>query len=166
MGTLAVGLLWVGLSVLAAVLGFSLVERRWDHELRKSHNDVAGFIYAVIGVIYGGLVAYVVIVVWQNFTAAQLTTQQEANAVVDIYYLGEQLPAPTSERVQQLARAYARSVVDDEWPLLSQGESSPRTAGLVMDLGRVLRGADVATAHDQVLLGQALSVFQTLEDTR
>jgi hypothetical protein len=166
MSTLATGLLCVGLSIFAAVLVFTLVERRWDHTLRARHNDVAGFIYAVIGIIYGVLVAYVVIVVWQNFTAAEITTQQEANAVVDLFDLGQQFPPSASEGIQQLTRAYAKSVIDDEWPLLTQGESSPRTTALVTDLGRALRGLDVTTDRQQVLLDRALSIFQTLQDAR
>jgi len=129
----------VGLSVLAALLGFALVERRCARGMRQQHNDVAGFIYAVLGVIYAVLLAYVVIVVWQDFSAADLTTQQEANQVADLYGLADQLPAPYDARVRELARAYARSVIDDEWPLLDRGQASPRTTELVRELGRTLR---------------------------
>jgi hypothetical protein len=36
----------------------------WSH--RKEFNDVAGFIYAVVGVVYAVLLALVVIAAWEN----------------------------------------------------------------------------------------------------
>jgi hypothetical protein len=48
-----------------AVLGLVLVQRLvpWSH--RKEFNDVAGFIYAVVGVAYAVLLALVVIGAWE-----------------------------------------------------------------------------------------------------
>ena len=45
------------------------------------HNDVAGFIYAALGVIYAVLLALVVIAVWGEYDAASVTVEQEANAL-------------------------------------------------------------------------------------
>jgi hypothetical protein len=42
-------------------------------EVRQKHNDVAGFIYAVLGVVYAVLLALVVIAVWEEFDAAKDT---------------------------------------------------------------------------------------------
>src|SRR2546421_486570 len=50
MGTVVAGLMVVSLSVCAALAGYLAVQRRWAAALRKQHNDVAGFIYAVIGI--------------------------------------------------------------------------------------------------------------------
>ena len=46
------GLLVVAGFVLIAVVGLTLVQRIVPSQLRQQHNDVAGFIYAVLGVIY------------------------------------------------------------------------------------------------------------------
>ena len=40
---------------LAAVGGLTLVQRLVPSETRQKHNDVAGFIYAALGVIYAVL---------------------------------------------------------------------------------------------------------------
>jgi hypothetical protein len=165
-GTAIVGIVVVGLGVLVAVLGYAGVARWWAHDRRQRHNDVAGFIYAVLGVIYGVLVAYVVVVVWQESNAAELTTQQEANQVADLYFLATHLPAPVGPRVQQLARAYTRSVIEDEWPLLANAETSPRTTAIARELGEALLQLDPQTARDQVLFEKALSLYQGVQDNR
>ena len=166
MGTAIAGVTIVGLSVLAALVGFVLVERLCAREKWQQHNDVAGFIYAVLGVVYAVLVAYVVIVVWQDFSAAHLTTQQEANQVADLYDLADQLPAPSDARVRDMARAYTRSVIDDEWPLLDRGQASPRTTELGHELGRTLWAVELQTARDQVIYDKALTLYQGLQDNR
>ncbi len=166
MGTLALGLVVVSLSVFAAVASYVAVERRWASDLRKQHNEVTGFIYAVLGLIYGVLIAYVVVVVWQGFHTAQLTTEQEANAVADLYSLAEDLPAGWGLQVREVARAYAQSVIEDEWPLLGQGQASPRSTELASSLGRAVRAADPQTAREQVIFGHAITVHQSLLDNR
>ena len=61
--TTVYGVLVVLVAVLVAVSGLILVERFVSASLRQEHNDVAGFIYAVLGVIYAVLLALVVIAV-------------------------------------------------------------------------------------------------------
>jgi hypothetical protein len=50
---------------------------RWCSDLcprrRQGHNDVAGFIYAVVGVIYAVLLALMVIAVWEDYEKARDT---------------------------------------------------------------------------------------------
>lgn len=36
-------------------------------QVRQQHNDVAGFIYAVLGVVYAVLLGFVTLVVWEDF---------------------------------------------------------------------------------------------------
>ena len=76
-----------------------MVERLVPADSRRQHNDVAGFIYAALGVIYAVLLALVVIAVWEEFDAAKDTVEQEANAVAEIFWLAIDFlsqKAPTS----------------------------------------------------------------------
>jgi hypothetical protein len=58
---------------LAALGGLALVQRLVPTEVRQGHNDVAGFIYAVVGVIYAVLLALMVIAVWEDYEKARDT---------------------------------------------------------------------------------------------
>ena len=112
------GVLVVGGACLAAVAGLMLVQRLVPVNLRKEHNDVAGFIYAVLGVIYAVLLALVVIATWEEFGRARITGEGEANALAEICWLAHQLPEPEGRELQELCVAYAEEVVDVEWPLM------------------------------------------------
>jgi hypothetical protein len=75
------GVLVVCGACLAAVGGLILVQRLVPATIRMEYNDVAGFIYAVLGVIYAVLLALVVIATWEEFGRARVTVEAEANAL-------------------------------------------------------------------------------------
>jgi TRAP-type C4-dicarboxylate transport system permease small subunit len=112
------GLLIIAVVMLIAVGGLVLVQRLVSTERRQKHNDVTGFIYAVLGVAYAVLLAFVVIVLWEEWNAAEATTTDEANELAEIFWLAHALPQPEGPHFQELARSYAQVVIEDEWPLM------------------------------------------------
>src|SRR3712207_5994522 len=127
MTTAVYGVLVVLVAVLVAVGGLMLVERFVSASLRREHNDVAGFIYAVVGIVYAVLLALVVIAAWEEHETAKDTAQTEANELAETFWLAQGLPEPEGPRLQELARSYGRVVVDEEWPLVArEGRASPR----------------------------------------
>ena len=121
--TIVFGVLVVLAVSAAAVAGLMLVQRLVSPELREQHNDVAGFVYAGVGVVYAVLLALVVIAVWEQYQAASETVEQEANATAEIFLLGYELPEPEGAHIQELARSYAEEVVHKEYPLMEQGQA-------------------------------------------
>jgi uncharacterized membrane protein YraQ (UPF0718 family) len=134
--------------------------------LRKEHNDVAGFIYAVLGVIYAVLIALVVIAVWEDFAAARDTVEREASELDDVFRLGHSLPEPEGRQLQELARSYARVVVDEEWALMAQARTSPRAWDLLDEMKLHFENVEVRTKADQELYGEALARIDELADAR
>ena len=61
------GLLLVGLTTGLAMLGPILVRRYVTLERLTANNEVAGFKFAVVGVLYAVLLAFAIIVVWEKF---------------------------------------------------------------------------------------------------
>jgi hypothetical protein len=113
----------IGAICLVALAGLELVQRLVPAGSRQPHNDVAGFIYAALGVIYAVLLALVVIAVWEEYETAKETVEQEANAAADIFWLADRLPEPRGTHIQELVRSYAEEVVQREWPLMEQGQA-------------------------------------------
>ena len=108
------GVLVVCGACLAAIVGLMLVQRLVPATIRMENNDVAGFIYAVLGGIYAVLLALVVIATWEEFGRARVTVETEANALAEIFWLAHQLPEPERHHLQELARSYAEEVVEEE----------------------------------------------------
>jgi Protein of unknown function (DUF4239) len=152
--------------VLGAVVGLVLVQRLVPPDLREEHNDVAGFIYAVLGVAYAVLLAFVVIAVWQDYKIAQANVESEANELAGVYFLASQLPEPERTRVQDLARIYARVVVEEEWPMMEQGQTSPHADSLVRELRLELLQFDPRNEGEQVLYERGLTQVHDVADAR
>ena len=55
---------------------------------------MAGFIYAVIGIIYAVLLALVVIAVWEEHEAAKATVGSEANELAEVFWLARRFQDP------------------------------------------------------------------------
>src|SRR5215212_5899720 len=170
------GVLVVCGACLAAVVGLTLVQRLVPATIRKEYNDVAGFIYAVLGVIYAVLLALVVIAVWEEFDAAKDTTEQEANALAEIFWLAHGLPEPEGRHVQELARSYAEEVIEEEWPLMEQGRTplmeqehtreTPPGWVLIDDIRATLQEVEPRTVAEQELYAEGLDEVQRLADAR
>jgi hypothetical protein len=120
------GLLIVAVATVVAVGGLVLVQRLVSTERRKQHNDVAGFIYAVLGVSYAVLLGLMLIAVWEQWNAAQDVASDEANELAGIFWCAHALPQSEGRHIQELARSYAEVVVEEEWPAMEQGEASPK----------------------------------------
>ena len=148
------GLSLVAVAILVAVGGLVLVQRLYSTDRRKQHNDVAGFIYAVLGVSYAVLLGLVLIAVWQKWDAAEATTTEEANALAGIFWWAHALPQPEGRHVQELVRSYARVVVKEEWPLMAQGRSSPKAWDTLDELRGTILGLKPTTDAQRTGYGQ------------
>ena len=152
--------------MLVAVVGLLLVQRLVPPERREEQNDVAGFIYAVLGVAYAVLLAFVVIAVWQDYKTAQANVESEAHELAGVYFLASQLPEPQRTTIQDLARMYARVVVEEEWPMMERGQTSPRADSLLRQLRLELLEFDPRTRGEQVLYEGGLAQLHDAIDAR
>jgi hypothetical protein len=172
--TIVNGVLVVGGVCLLALVGFELVHRLVPASSRQQHNDVAGFIYAALGVIYAVLLALVVIAVWEEYQSASETVEQEANATAEIFWLGSRLPEPEGIHVQELAKGYAEEVVHKEWPLLERGDAPSMTqergtpAGwtIIDDIRASLQNFEPRTKAEEQLYAKGLDQIEELNDAR
>ena len=159
-------ILTVFVPVLVAVVGLVLVQRLVPPDRREEQNNVAGFIYAVLGVAYAVLLAFVLIAVWQDYKTAQTNAESEAHELAGVYFLASQLPEPERTNVQDLARTYARVVVEEEWPMMERGETSPRAGSLLRQLRLELLEFDPRTRGQQVLYERGLTDLHNAIDAR
>jgi len=159
-------ILTVFVPVLVAVAGLVVVQRLVPPERREGQNNVAGFIYAVLGVAYAVLLAFVVIAVWQDYEADQTNVESEAHELAGIYFLASQLPEPERTNVQELVRTYVRVVVEEEWPMMERGQTSPRADSLLRQLTLKLLEFDPRTEGEQVLYESGLRQLHDAADAR
>ena len=116
---------------------------------------------------FGVIVGFSAFLSLNKYHAAQLTVQSEAGDIEEIYRLSQPLPEPKQEQIQKLAASYAHVVVEEEWPLMRQGRTSPRADALAEELRRSIQeGYKTTTGTQQRFFGEELDVVDELDEDR
>lgn len=152
--------------VLISVALFLLLRRNIDFRRLEQHNDVAGFIYAVIGVIYGVLIAFIVIVVWEHHTAIEQAIQDEANVVMQIYRDADAFPSPFREALRDGLRNYALGVADREGQNAREGRGNDSVQRALDSLWHTYSEFVPQDDNDRVWYAEVLTRLNTLAQDR
>ena len=152
---------------LLALLGLALVRRTVPRNRLARHIDVAGYVYAVIGVIYAVILAQVVIAAWQEYQDARAVADAEANAVLNLARLAQVWPDQDRERVEYALSAYAQQVVDVEWPTMAhnQFDESVQTS-YIHDLWQAVNEAGVRADDLDPVYAASLQQLDQLDEAR
>jgi hypothetical protein len=99
----------------------------------EKHNEVAGFIFATVVVLYAVLLAFTVIIVWEQYPAAESAGSQEAAALITVAHDASSFPEPERSQVYNQLRAYAQFVINEEWRTMDEAtlEHEESTGALV-----------------------------------
>jgi hypothetical protein len=157
----------VGGSLLLTLLAVAFVRRFVSHHTLARHNDVAGFVYATMGVTYAVVLAFVVIAVWENYAATREVADREASAVGALYRLTNGFPAPQQGAAQEALLGYAEAAVDEEWPAMADQEApGPGTSTALDELYAVYSRADFVTAVNPEQYGESLRLLDEVSAER
>lgn len=115
------GLVWVlGVAIVAGAFTV-LIHRLTSGDGRSVNNESAGNVFIIVGGLQAVLVAFVLISLFDAVNTAQDSAQQEANGLVAVTWATDALGQPTSTQVRELAKQYATTVRDQEWPQMQDG---------------------------------------------
>lgn len=108
-----------------AIAAHAVLRAFVPYERFADGHDVAGFIVAVVGVLYSVVLGFLVGAVWTSFAGAQQTTDTEAGYVADAFNFAGKVGSAQSAELQHLIAAYAVAVRDRE--LSFSKDASKRT---------------------------------------
>jgi hypothetical protein len=117
------GAIIVGLGIVLSMLGPTVVRRYVDLEKLTANNEIAGFKFATLGVLYAVLLAFAIIVVWQKFSEAESNVAKEAGAAETIYRLSPGLGDKSGMAIRSAITDYLKAAIADDWPAMSRGVS-------------------------------------------
>ena len=124
--TVVLGIIIVSLYVIFSIVGLYIIRAFHLLQKFKLHNDVAGFIFATLGVIYAVILAFLVIVTWQSYDEAEKNVTREANYIASIYRDTRPLPTSFRNELKEDLINYVNTIINDEWKIMSRGERSPK----------------------------------------
>lgn len=163
--------LWIVaiITTVVAVLysvGLMLMTRyRYGAERLKLNNEVAGFKFAVIGVLYAVMLAFVVIAVWEDYSATEGAVRDEAKAAVDIFHAVGTIPL-RGEEVKKSVVAYVRAVENKAWAAMAIGGRSSEVAKALSELNTAVLMLDPRGGKEDVIFKHSLDLLTSLADAR
>ena len=125
------GLILLGGGPLLAMLATFLVRSHVALDTLRANNEVAGFKFSTLGMLYGVLLAFAVLVVWGELNDAQGNVAIEAGAAATMFRLANGLEGEAGASVHAAMSAYLDSAIHEDWPAMERGgESTATSAGL------------------------------------
>ena len=156
----------IGIAAAISIAGLLLVDSLFPAERRREHNDVAGFLIAIVGIFYAVLLASIAVMAWEDYSDARTTVGREAGLVADLHRAADSLPAAVGPPIQEALVAYAREVVGKEWPELQRGERPRRTVEHLQRIQRHLANYQPGTKAGEAMLAVMLNRLGDLYDAR
>jgi hypothetical protein len=136
-------LLLVVLPTSLAVCGQIVVRRSVDLQRLTTNNEIAGFKFATVGVIFAVIAAFAIIVVWEKFAEAQSTVAQESGASAALYRFAAGAD-PKMKATREALSNYLRLAIEKDWPAMETGKESREVTealgGLYASVMRLMEG--------------------------
>jgi len=155
--------LWITILLLVVIpttiaMGAQTLIHRVVGAEKLVRNNVAGFKFATVGVIYAVLLAFAVIVVWEKFSTAENAVDQEAASIAALFRYAEGKGSEETALRAAVAN-YANTAIRYEWPAMSAETESHETtraldavyeAALALNRSETRTMADMAEVFTQI----------------
>jgi Protein of unknown function (DUF4239) len=144
------------IAAMIASLAFTLLMHRlWPVARRYEENDLVGWQLSVLGTTYAVTLGFMLYTEWADFKSAELNVELEANSLRNIYRLAQGMPRERAA-IEKLTVAYAKDVIERDWPEMARGETPEESHAVNEHLWKSLLSAQIETpmeisAHDHAL---------------
>jgi uncharacterized membrane protein len=163
----------IGFFVLFGVVLLLIVRRLVPHSVLKPHNDIAGFVFATLGVIYGVILAFVVVDVWEQYDRATEISEQESTEAAALYRdLHLYTNRDEADKALATLRVFTLAVVYEEFPAIKEMRwdsghipSQAATAASSQLWQAILRIVP-RNLHEQSLFNEILADMNDIEKLR
>ena len=164
--TLADAALIVALAVLVAVGGFRLALRIRPGFRGEEETDVKSVYFSMVGVLYAILLAFVVVVAWEQFNAAEEATHTEATRLSNLMRDAGAFPDADRQQVRSALVTYAEAIVEHEYPAMAEGDTSVQAAAAYERIWTEFYGVDVEGEPAVTFYTESISRLNELGEAR
>src|SRR3954467_15981605 len=145
MGDYGIAGLWglLALSLVAAVLiaaaAMWLADRTLTEPVSEGHNGALSPFITCVGLVYGALLGFVIVVAWEQFSSAETNVSNEASTVTTMYRQTVGMPVPEQTQMRVLLRKYTGAVEGPEWEkAIGSGTGTESARDALNEMYRVL----------------------------
>lgn len=155
----AVGFTLITLVVVGSVILQHAFKRRMGSQTIKALHEVGGNYMTSVGTLYAVLLGLIVVDASSKFNEAKNNTQNEANALYEVYTLADRMPAKPRQMIRSTIHRYSKEVMDNEWELMSRDESSQTARDLFRTLLEEIKAIEPVTENQKAIYQTLLTSF-------
>lgn len=152
-------------TTLLAMAGPIIIRHFVKLDRLRVNNEVAGFKFATVGVLYAVLLAFVVVVVWEKYNQADSDVAREAAASATIYRLSYGLDDQHGSAIRQSLTGYLDAAIKEDWPAMEEGKGSEAASRAMSALYAAVLKFHVQQ-NEGILLGEVLHQLDTVSLSR
>ena len=145
----------VVVSLLAGLVFVRLIRHFVPVTREGFHAEISAPMLGVVAAVFGLLLAFVIIIAYQNFLDADANVSREADALSAVVRDSGAFPGTAGDNVRAAVGSYVRVVAGDEWPHMKQGNESVLASG----------GLDVVLATIQTVKPRSPAEASFYEDS-
>ena len=160
------GTILVVLFTSAACVGLLIFHRLVRVNLRRAHNDLAGFTISVIGVLYAVLLAFIAIATWESFSRASDIVENESDYAGGMYLDTAGLEQAKGQEIRDALAKYVSVVIDVEWPIQRQGVTPDQGWKPLRDLATAIATIHPQNSGEAVIEAELLRTWNDLYNAR
>jgi len=146
------------------VLVATYLFRHVHHSKLRSHHDVAGFIYANIGILYGILLAFVVIEAYEGHKEAEQLVQNEATHIANLFRSAELFPEGVRKNIRSEIISFTKQITEQEWPEMASGQISENSQIYYHKIWKAFYAFTPVTEQQKYWYQQSLSELNAFAD--
>lgn len=164
-------ILIVGSTIVLAFFIAMVFKLFFDPTKLSINTDLIASVYQVLGTIYAILLTFTLWGVWQQFTRADSSVQEEAYTILDLVHILEIEASWKSIAIRQTALNYLNMVLKKEWPKLKSMNSEELKADEAthcssIELVKVVQSIVPNDERETVLFSKTLTLLSKWLDAR
>src|SRR5215208_3014422 len=103
------------MSILIGAASVWLADRTLPKPVSEGHNGSLSPFLTCVGLVYGALLGFTIVVAWEQFSSAEANVSNEASTLTTMYRQTVGMPVPEQTQMRKLVRKYTDAVAGAEW---------------------------------------------------
>jgi uncharacterized protein DUF4239 len=172
MGDFGLAGLWLFLalalvaSVLVGAVAMWLADRTLVKPVATGHNAALSPFMTCVGLVYGALLGFTIVVAWEQFSSAEANVSTEASTLTTMYRQTVGMPVPEQTQMRVLLRKYAKAVEGPEWEdAIRAGTGTESARDALNEMYRVL-GSEQSSVNSNQATQKFLDQLTNLASER
>lgn len=151
--------------VIAGILPF-VIKRIFFRDYKGESQEITSAKFSMIGGLYAALLAFIVVLGWQDLQDAENACHQEADSAVNLFRLAGGFSDSVRVPLRGKLREYVTVIIEKEWKTIAYGEQHPEANLLYNSIYNQYVHLQPSGEQQSALYSQSLDMLGRFSDGR